>query len=300
MEVNYKNKETYIRRILATLIRNYSFKWLADDIFHSKFDINKAVNKCSKFKMEQIKTYVYEKTLYNDNYWYIFLAIRDFKDIKDLLKYVSPYSYYRPEEIFLNIIRKSGKVNVQNTEEHGMYYIKYKGDKKMSYSQDEIVTSLKTFFRSYIELLLNIKKLPYNLDDLYNFFIVEEIQYSNAKNSSVFIYLKDYKKKTVKEIIKMISKDNLQSANEVFIKNIKIDHNRFYRIAEDYYGSKKWNAEVKFKADLKLFDKYRKENKQIASLLGSRLLEKLEESSLTNMEKGMVKRLVKKNMEGGI
>ncbi len=297
MEINEYNKDIYVKKVLRQLLREFCLNW-TDNIFHTEFHLDSAVNDCSRLKMEQIKQHIYENLYFHDNLWYVYETIKDFKDIKELLEYLSPDPYNSPEVVFLDIIRKSRKIDVKNNDIPGSYHIVYHNDGDKTH--DDVAAALKQYFRSYTDLLLNIKKRPYQLKKFYDLFLAEEIQYSFARNSEVFSYLQTKKKKTADEIIMMVNKNDLQSPREVFTELIKHDYNRFYRIINDYYGSKNWSNEIKFRAHFKLYDVlFTQGNNMMSDELGKWLLQNLEHSGYGEREIAMIKRLIKGNMKGG-
>ncbi len=297
MRISNKNRKRYIKRVLLIALKKYCYMWLGETPYCSSFNLKNAVNRCSKIKMNQIKQYIYEKSFIHDNAWFVYDEIKNFEDIKDLLYYLAPKDCYDPESTLLHILRNSKGIKVVNKKRENRYYLReLKGI--LPISSKEMVVDLKIYILSYVELLLIIKKRSLTLDELYNFFCKEEVKYNTAKNNEMFLYLKERKEKSIDEILNYINDDDLKQPDEIFQNLIKHDYKRFRHIIDDYYGSKKWAIDVKFKAYLKLFDIY-KSDKVKANKLGKIVLKLLEKSNLNNNKKRRLRRLIKRNMKGG-
>lgn len=123
MEINENNKKEYVRRAVKEVIKSYSYQWLTDSELKRSCNIKKTVNKCSEAKMEQIKQCIYEASYIHENLWYAFEEIKDFRDIKELLNYISDVDYYDPATTFLHLVRCSRKVKVRNDKKADSYRI---------------------------------------------------------------------------------------------------------------------------------------------------------------------------------
>mgnify|MGYP006288036429 CR=1 FL=1 len=323
MEITDRNKDRYIRYVLKILIRYYSYKWLGDKPFNSGFIPEAAVNKWSTIKINPITPHFGRNPVYkprpgwlagvilllfapkkiekkHNSEHFIYNEIRYFNDIKDLLNYLAPKPYYTPGSTLIYISRQSKKINIKYKEESFKYFIEDRGEIELPDSKGEMVSSLKTFFRSYALLLLDMKKEPLTINQLYQSLLDEEIQYMMAKNSEIVMYLIQEKNKTIKEILKTAGQNSLKSPSEIFRYLITHDYNRFTKLIDDYYLSKKWDDEIKFKAYLKIYDKYYHENKyNKANQLGDVILDLLDSSGLNESKKNRIKRLIQKNMKGG-
>ncbi len=298
MEITSNNKEKYIKKVLILALKSYCFRWLGEGPFNSGFNIERTVNQYDQLKMEQIKQYVYEQCFYHDNLWCVYEEIKDFKDIKDLLYYLAPRDYYNPESTLLSILRNSGKINIVNKEKSNRYFLKNNNTEDLPASRDEITRNLKTFIRSYVELIFIIEKQAFTLDDLYQYFRQEKVEYNSAKKNQIFLLLMDKKEKSIEEILSLIEGSVLKTPTQIFKDLIKTDYNRFIHIVDNYYGSKSWDNEAQLNAYLKLFDIYRQDSEK-AHELGKITLDLLEKSNFDERKKRRFSRLIKRHMKGG-
>ncbi len=298
MEITSKNKERYIKRVLIIALKNYCYNWLNETSYRNSFAIENVTKLCSKYRMRQVKQYIYENCFLHKNVWHVYERIKYFIDIRDLLYYLAPKNYYNPESTLLYILRNSKTFAIVNKQTDNRYYLRDNSKDNIPHISKELTRDLKIFIHSYVELLLNIKKEPFTLGELYSFFVNEELEYNLAKNKHVFLYLKEKESKNINEILRLISEDNLKSVDEIFKELIKYDYKRFVHMIDNYYGSKKWNKNVQFKAYLKLFDIYRRD-KEKARKLGKLTLQLMEESDLNNKQMKKIRRIIKRNMKGG-
>ncbi|MFW6377710.1 MAG: hypothetical protein ACOCZ5_03590, partial [bacterium] len=255
MKITLQNKKRYIRRVLTSAIKKHYSRWIGRQPFRNYFTLKEAVNSCSRLKMETIKDYIYESSYLHKNLWHVFKEIEDFRDIKDLLYYISLKSCYSPETILLQILRENKDFYIKNGDE-GQVYLISSGVMTVIEDTDDLGPKIKTFIRYYTKLLLEIKKSPKTLRQLYHMFINKELSYDSARYGDIVLEIMKHNQKSIEEVIELISDDGLQSAKEIYLEIVRKDHNHFYRIIDDYYGSKDWDEELQFKGYFKLFDKY--------------------------------------------
>lgn len=125
MVITEKNKKEYVRRTVKEVIKKLSYKWMTDENYGKGCHIEKAVNECSRAKMIQIKQIIYEASYLHENLWVVYEEIKDFRDIKELLNYISDVNYYDPATILLNLVRCSRNLNVRNDKKVNSYRISW-------------------------------------------------------------------------------------------------------------------------------------------------------------------------------
>ncbi len=299
MKITESNKQRYIKKVLKMVLKKHCYSWLGEEPMYSSFDLKNAVNQNQEIKMDQIKTYIRGNCCIHENLWHVYEEIKNFKKFKDLLYYLAPRDYYNSRATLLLILRDSHKVKVVNKIEENRYYFTEVVD-NIPESKEELLRDLKIYIRSHIQILLDIKKEPLNLDKLYDLFVKEEEEYDSGKKSQVFMLLYENKGKSVNEILLLINENNLKTPKVIFKHLIKADHNRFSRIIDEYYASENWNKNVHFKANLKLYDKYYHEKKyNKADELRRKVLQHLEETNLDKHQKKRIKRLITGHKKGG-
>ncbi len=302
MNINENNRQRYIEKVLIKITKYYYIEWLLSSSVYKKytFNVNDAVSRMSLLKMEQIKQCVLENAYFHSNLWIIYEEIKGFKKITDLLLYLAPNYNSSPEIVLLDLIRSSNRVRIVNTDTdnpdiYRIYPIDYS---KTFTSKEDIVGAFKTFMRSYVLFIFDIEKVPRSLTELFQFFINEQKPYSSARHYNVIeLLIKD--NYTVKEILKLACEG--MTNPEYFFKDvIKHDYNHFFRMIDDYYGSKEWTLENKIKAYIKLYDIYSHGNKsEKTEELGSFILENLNEGSFDERFKRSIRRIILRNTERG-
>lgn len=300
MVIHEKNQRKYIKKLLIKITRYFYTKWYMSSPLINKytFNINDAVYEMGGYKMEKIKQYVYENAFTHENLWLVYEVIKDYKNIVELLIYLSPRSCHSPEHILLNILRYSSKIRILNTDIPGVYRIFPIDYEKIPASKEEIIRAIKTFIRSYILLIFDIDKTPRTLTELYQLFIREEISYSTANEYMIIDLLMKERKYEITEIISLISSNSINTPEEIFIDIIKNDYNRFYRMIDDYYGSKGWSEDERLKACIKLYDIYLHEKESCkAESLGDIILENLDNSRFSKKQKSSLRRIILRNKE---
>jgi len=300
MRLNYNNSEKYVKRVLFKLLNQYIIKWLGSTERKSSFKLTESVNFCGQHKMDLVKYHVESLMEEEPNLQYVYEEIKNFREFKDLLNYLSPHPYDTPESTLLEIIRNNERIII--TEHCSNDYYKYKviNNEQNDNNITEKISKLNSYFRSYVKIIFDLKKRAFTLNQLYKFFLEEEIEYSLAKNSEEFLYFKENKSLTVKEIIKLIEGEEIKTPKEIYFDIIKKDYSNFYRIIDEYYGLKDWPVDVKFDVYLKLFDHYWQE--KIAEKykpLGDKVLDLMPEKELDKSKKKKLEKNIKWILERG-
>lgn len=300
MKINGNNKNRYTKKILVKITKYYFIEWLiySSVLKNYHFNVNDAVSRMSSLKMEQIKQCVLENAYFHSNLWFIYEEIKGFKKITDLLLYLAPNYNSSPETVLLDLIRSSNRVRIVNTDNPDIYRIYPIDYSKTFTSKEDIVGAFKTFMRSYVLFIFDIEKVPRSLTELYQFFLNEQKPYSSARHYKVIeLLIKD--NYTVKELLNLACED--MTNPEYFFKDvIKHDYNHFFRMIDDYYGSKEWTLEDEIKAYIKLYDIYSHGNKsEKTEELGSFILENLNKGSFGERFKRSIRRIILRNRERG-
>ena len=293
-----ENSEKYVKRILIKLLKNYVLEWLGATEYRSTFNLKDSVDYCGQHKMELIKYHVESLMEYNDKIEYVYETIIDFNNFRDLLNYLSPRSYDTAESTLLEFLRNHEKITIVEHNENDNFKF-YLTDELDEYKEEkEKIKSLSVYFRSYIEILLDIKKEAFDFDQLYKFLLDEEISYNLAKNHQDFLYFRKEKSYDIPEILKLIEDEKVITPKKIFINQIKKDYNRFYRIFDNYYGSETWNTDTKFQVYLKLFDKfYQNKNKEKYKHLGKKVLDIIPQIDKKQFEKKRLEKNIKRILE---
>ena len=294
------NSEKYTKRVLKKLLNNYVLEWLGTSEFRSTFNLKDAVDYCGQHKMELIIYHVESLMEENSSLEVVYEKILDFRDFRDLLNYLSPHTYDTAESTLLDFLRSYDKITIIEHQENDTFKF-YLTDEIDEYREEnERIANLSIFFRSFTEILLDIKKEAFNFDELYEFILEEEISYDSAKNYQDFLYFKKEKSYTIPEIIKLIEEEKVMTPKKIFIEQIKRDHYRFYKIIEDYYGLKGWNQETEFQVYLKLFDKFlQNKNKEKYKYLGKKVLDLIPKVDKSKFKTKRLEKNIKRILERG-
>jgi len=291
--------EKYTKRVLKKLLKKYVLEWLGSTEFRSTFNLKESVNYCGQHKMELITYHIESLMEENRRLETVYEKIIEFKDFRDLLNYLSPHPYDTAESTLLDLLRNHKKITIIEHQKNDTFKF-YLTDEISEYREEtERIANLSVFFRSYIEVLLDIKKEAYNFDQLYEFLLEEEINYDSAKNYQDFLYFKKEKAYSVAEILKLLENKKIMTPKKIFIEQIKKDHNRFYKIIKDYYGLRYWDSEAEFRAQLKLFDNFYQAGNKKYLELGEQLLELLKKVNKPENEKKRLERTINRVLERG-
>lgn len=300
MSLKTINSEKYTKRVIKKLLNNYVLRWLGETEFRSTFNLKNSVDYCGQHKMELIIYHVESLMEENKKLEIVYERIIDFIDFRDLLNYLSPHSYDTAESTLLEILRNHKKITIIEHQEDDSFKF-YLTDEMDKYREEnERIANLSIFFRSYIEILLDIKKEAFNFDQLYNFLLDEELSYDSAKNYQDFLYFRKEKSYTIPEILKLIEGEKIMTPKKIFISQIKIDHNRFYKIIDNYYGLKSWDQENEFQVYLKLFDKFlQNKDKDKYQYLGKKVLDFIAKVDKSKFKTERLERNIKRVLERG-
>ncbi|CCU78663.1 hypothetical protein HSACCH_00802 [Halanaerobium saccharolyticum subsp. saccharolyticum DSM 6643] len=299
MYVDTAYSEKYTKRVLKKLLKKYVLEWLGSTEFRSTFNLKESVDYCGQHKVELITYHVESLMEENRSLEYVYEKILEFKDFRDLLNYLSPHPYDTAESTFLELLRNHEKITIVEHRENDTFKF-YLTDEISEYREEtERITNLSVFFRSYIEILLDIKKEAFHFDELYEFLLDQEISYDSAKNYQDFLYFRKEKAYSVSEILKLLEEEKIMTPKKIFIEQIKKDHNRFFKIIKDYYGLRYWNPEAEFRAYLKLFDNFYQEGNKNYLELGKNVLELLEKVDKPEKEKNRLEKTINRVLERG-
>ncbi len=300
MYVDSINSEKYTKRILTKLLKNYVLEWLGATDYRSTFNLKDAVDYCGQHKLELITYHVESLMEENSSLEVVYERILDFRDFRDLLNYLSPHTYDTAESTLLDFLRNHKKITIVEHNENDTFKF-YLTDELNEYREEaEKIANLSLYFRSYIEILLDIKKEAFNFDELYEFLLEEEISYDLAKNHQDFLYFRKEKSYTVSEILKLIEGEKIVTPKKIFINQMKKDYNRFYKIFDNYYGLKSWNQETEFQVYLKLFDKFlQNKKKEKYKYLGKKVLDLLPKVNNSKFNTERLEKNIKRILERG-
>jgi hypothetical protein len=300
MYVDSINQEKFIKRILRKLLKKYVLEWLGATEFRSKFNLKDAVDYCGQHKMELITYHVESLMEENSKLEYVYERILEFKDFRDLLNYLSPRSYDTAESTLLDLLRNHEKITIIEHDEDDTFKFYLTQELDEYREETEKIANLSVYFRSYVEILLDVKKEAYNFEQLYEFLLDEEISYDLAKNHQDFLYFRKEKAYSVPEILKLIEGEKIMTPKKIFIEQIKKDYSRFYKIFENYYGLKSWNKDTKFEAYLKLFDHLlQNKEKDKYSYLGKEVLDLMPKVDKSKFNTNRLEKNIKRILERG-
>lgn len=296
---SYKGKR--IKEALIKLIMRYCSNWLTPNSFDFTVNFEEVIDEYSEHKMELIKNHLCELKKENKNFKDVYDIIKDFEDIRDLLNYLSPRSYYTPEATLHFILENSDHFIVKKHEDYNdRYVINKKREVNLPESKDKLQILLKQFFRLYTKIIFDVKKSAFSLSELYNMVLEEEIDYDYAKSGEYIIHLLQENDQTIQDILK-IAGSELNTPKEIYCEIIRRSYRYFYNIVDDYYGLKDWDDRVKFNVHIKIFDEYRNregENKK-KDELGKEVLALISKIDLKKNKRRRIERLIKKNIGRG-
>lgn len=273
MDVYSVNTEKYNKKIITQTLKNYILEWLSDSGYGSTFDLKETVDYCGQHKVNML-IYDIESLMEEDeNYKSVYEKIIEFRNLRDLLNYLSPRSYDTAESTLLDIIRDYNKITIIEHKKNDKFKFYLTEELNEYIAESEKIANLSIYFRSYIKILLDIKKEAFNFEQLYKFLLEEEISYDLAKNYNDFLYFRREKSYSVPEILKLLEDEEVLTPKMIFVNQIKKDYNRFYKIIDNYYGLNDWDLETEFQVYLKLFDKFLQNNKDKYKYLGQKVLE---------------------------
>lgn len=300
MKVDNYNKEKYTKKILNILFRKFILNWLGDYPNYFSFNPANAVSDYSRHKMDMIKNYIKSMTSENYNLETVFIEIKNFIYFEEFLNYLSPSKFYSPEDTLLYLLRHYKKINIRYNPEYDTYKFSFPGEYNISSSGKQQLYDLSIFFRSYTEILLDVKRESHDLKKLYEWLLDAEIDYRFAKNYDLFRIFYEEKGYSVEEILKLLDSKGLKVSKDIYFKQIKKDYNRFFRIIDNYYGLNSWDPKTNFKVHIGLFDKfYQEKNLDKINELGSKVLDLLPKSGLREREKNQISNLISKALERG-
>jgi len=297
---NYKINQKYSKKVLYFIFKKFIVCWLGDYPYYFNFNPSDVVSNYSKHKMNIIKEYLKLKSSTNKNLETVFVEIKDFVYFEELLNYLSPSKLYSPEDTLIYLLHHYDKINIRYNHEHDSYKFFFSGDHKITSSGKQQLNDLSIFFRSYTEILLDVKREAKNLNKLYEWTLEGEMDYSLAKNYELFRVFYEEKGYSIKEILKLLDNDGIKVSKDIYFNQIKRDYNRFFRIIDNYYGLKSWDSKTNFKVHIGLFDKfYKQKDYKKISELGPKVLDLLPESGLKEREKKQISSLVSKATKRG-
>jgi len=300
MYIDSMNTEKYNKEIIIQSLKKYIVEWLSDTGYRSTFDLKETIDYCGQHKINMI-IYDIESLMEEDeNYESVYEKIIEFRDLRGLLNYLSPRAYDTAESTLLDIIRDYNKITIIEHKKNDKFKFYLTEELNKYVEESEKISNLSIYFRSYIEILLDIKKEAYNFEQLYEFLLEEEISYDLAKNYNDFLYFRKEKSYSVPEILKLLEDEEVLTPQMIFINQIKKDHNRFYKIIDNYYGLEKWNIDAKFQAYLKLFDKFlQNKNKENYKYMGKKVLDILPKVNDSKFNINRLEKNIKRILERG-
>ena len=158
------NSEKYIKNFLIEILKKYVVEWLGSTEFRSSFKLKDAVDYCGQHKIGLIIYHVESLMEENSELEYVYERILEFRDLRDLLNYLSPHSYDTAESTFLEILRDHEKITIieHSEDDTFKFYLTKELDKYIE--ESEKISELSIYFRSYIEILLDVKKEAFDFD----------------------------------------------------------------------------------------------------------------------------------------
>ena len=300
MYINSIDSEKYSKRILTKLLKSYVLEWLGATEFRSTFNLKDAVDYCGQHKMELITYHVESLMEENSRFEHVYEKIINFRDFRDLLNFLSPHPYDTAESTLLEFLRNHEKITIIEHEADDTFKF-YLTEELNEYREEaEKITNLSVYFRSFVEILLDIKKEIFSFDELYEFLLEEEISYDLPRNYQDFLYFRKEKSYDVPEILKLIEGEKITTPKKIFRDQIKKDYNRFYKIFDNYYGSRSWNRDAKFQAYLKLFDEFlQNKNKEKYKYLGKKVLDLIPKVDKSKYKTERLEKNIKRILERG-
>jgi len=201
MNLSPENSKRYTQRVLQIILKKYLLDWIGEFPNLTTIKLSDVVNKCGEHKMNLIKFHVSALLSYNDNIEYVYEKVMEFSELKDLLIYLSPKKYYTPKSVLLYYLNQLDYLNIEVCENSCNY--KYRTIKPyvLKDLNDQKISELSIYFRSYVAILLDIKKISYSFDKLYNWLLDQEIEYDIPKNKEIFFHFYNKKEYSVKEIL---------------------------------------------------------------------------------------------------
>ncbi|MFW6009392.1 MAG: hypothetical protein ACOCP8_09035 [archaeon] len=300
MNFDEKSQKKYTKRILNIIFKKFILNWLGDNFDYFSFNPVDTVSQYSEYKMEFIKSYIRNMISQNNSYETVYIEIKDFVYFEELLNYLSPCSYYLPEDTLIYLLRQFDKINIRYNPETDCYKFSFHSDCISVCKNDQQLCRLSIFFRSYTKILLDVKRKSYNLNELYDYLLKEEIDYKFAKFYNLFRIFNEDRGYSIEEILKLLGTKNFKKPRKIYFKQVKYDYYRFNRIISDYYGLKCWDNKTKFKVYIDLFNKFcQEEDIEKVKELGPEVLELLPESGLKEEEKNKITNLVNEVLENG-
>ncbi len=128
MKVDDQNIIKYSKRILNILLKKFIFNWLGDYSDYFSFNPSDAVYQNSEHKMILIKNYIKNLINEDNNYQTVYIEIKDFVYFEELLNYLSPSSFYTPEDTLIYLLRNYNKINIRYNPEYDTYSFSYIGE----------------------------------------------------------------------------------------------------------------------------------------------------------------------------
>lgn len=133
MKVDDQNTKKYTKRILNIILKKLILNWLGDYSDYFSFKPSDAVYHCSEHKMIFIKNYIKNLIYEDNNYQTVYIEIKDFVYFEQLLNYLSPSSFYTPEDTLIYLLRHYNKINIRFNPEYDNY--------SFSYLEEELLNS---------------------------------------------------------------------------------------------------------------------------------------------------------------
>lgn len=118
--------KAFADKILSEILEKYVFSWICNSSIGSDINLSEVIDNYGHKKMELIKYEVESKIEKDNNIEFIYEEIKDFYELRDLLKYLSPKSYDTSESTLLDFIRDSNKIMIVEHKKDDIYKCYFK------------------------------------------------------------------------------------------------------------------------------------------------------------------------------
>ena len=120
--------EENIKKLLTQIFKNQVVEWLGSTESRNKFNFKDAIDSCGKHKLDLIIYHVESLMEENSELKPVYERIIEFRNLRDLLNYLSPHSYDTAESTFLEILRNHKKIRIIEHEKDDIFKFYYSSE----------------------------------------------------------------------------------------------------------------------------------------------------------------------------